>query len=325
MYRHSVRVVGFAFVAALWLSTGLMLAAFVYEVAWYDVTQWLAKARRAFNSPEPNAGKPNNLTYYRPFYPRYLHPIYLLYYPLDPDDRVALSNTVVSLTRDGFRGDAPDFTRQLMFILGGSAAFGYGASSDRTTISGYFNILQADVQAINAAVIGWNSTQELARFANQIASLKPHLVISYSLFNDIYVALSYATQGINLPPGSPLGFDSLSNIVRDLTPPSLKRKLIFSLENLFPRTTKLITGKRAVHSGNDIHPALDAAVDKFIDNEQMMYHISNDIGFTFVTVIQPILYAHNLPNLDKTGGKTHLHIVMLYSGPSHRIIAQSIV
>jgi lysophospholipase L1-like esterase len=229
---------------------------------------------------------------YKPFRKQHLHPIYLFFFPLDPRERAALTNEVVSLTPDGFRGQAPSSEKATAVLLGGSAAFGSKASSDNTTVTGYLNQLQTSVHFVNAGVPSWTSTQELQRLANQIAALRPKLVISYSFSNDIVTALRYAQSGLDYPPGSPESFDSLSELVNDVRG-SVPRYLT---KTMFPRTTKFLSKKFAQPtpslSDEQARAAVEIAADKFVWNQKVMHAIANSLGFRFVTVLQPTLRTH---------------------------------
>ena len=123
---------------------------------------------------------------YQPFTIQHLHPSFLFWFPLDPAERSALNNKVSSLSSDGFRGPGPmdKGTRQLAFILGGSAAFGHFATGNETTITGYLNALQDQYLFVNAGVPSWISSQELVRLALELVAHKPALVIAYDGFND---------------------------------------------------------------------------------------------------------------------------------------------
>jgi lysophospholipase L1-like esterase len=229
---------------------------------------------------------------YKPFQKQHLHPIYLFFFPLDPQERASLSNEVVSLTPDGFRGEGPTSEKPIAVLLGGSAAFGCKASSDKTTVTGYLNQLQSAFHFVNAGVPSWTSNQELQRLANQIAPLHPSLVISYSSSNDIVTALRYAQSGLNYPPGTPESFDYLSNLVnimRGSVP-------IYLIKRLFPRTTKLLIKKFSQPerplSDEDARKVVDIAADKFVSNQRIMHAIADSLGFRFVTVLQPSLRNH---------------------------------
>jgi lysophospholipase L1-like esterase len=216
----------------------------------------------------------------------YLHPIYFFFFPLNLQERKSLSNQRITITSNGFRGREPTYTKPLAVLLGGSVAFGHLSSSDETTITGYLNRIQDDFEFVNAAVPSWNSTQELHRLADQIIHLKPALVISFGLYNDVHIAAKYP----HLPPGSPENFERFKTIV--------DRNLFAALlESLFPRSAKLLgIGHPAPPTRAEISAALDAANKKFLENEQAMQALSKGLKFRFVTVIPPIRSAGSSSN-----------------------------
>ncbi|MBN1214259.1 MAG: SGNH/GDSL hydrolase family protein [Candidatus Lokiarchaeota archaeon] len=82
-----------------------------------------------------------------------------------------------------------------IFIIGGSTAFGAGASSQEKTISGYLNkILNEELsqstglnyEIINAANCAWVSTHERILIENRLCLFEPDLVISISGINDVH-------------------------------------------------------------------------------------------------------------------------------------------
>jgi lysophospholipase L1-like esterase len=99
----------------------------------------------------------------------------------------------------GFRGTrevparkAPNARR--VFVLGGSTAVGFGASSDETTIPAQLEqILRADhpgldIEVYNAGSTGFNSSQELILLNLTILELEPDLVVVLDGINDLYYA-----------------------------------------------------------------------------------------------------------------------------------------
>jgi hypothetical protein len=82
-----------------------------------------------------------------------------------------------------------------IFIIGGSTAFGSGASSQEKTIGGYLNTLLANelspetklnYEVFTLATPSWASTQERIIIENRLLDLQPDLVISFSGNNDVH-------------------------------------------------------------------------------------------------------------------------------------------
>ena len=101
----------------------------------------------------------------------------------------------VSINNLGFRGEEfsiekPSDTYRI-FMLGGSTMFGYGATSDQTTIPGYlqeslkeFNS-KYTIEVINAGIQGADSFSELNLLERKLINFAPDLVIIYDGWNDL--------------------------------------------------------------------------------------------------------------------------------------------
>lgn len=229
---------------------------------------------------------------YAPFVEQHLHPLFLFFFPLDPSRRVAIGNDVCRLDADGFRepGLAHAADRKRAFLLGGSAAFGHYASSDRTTITGFLNAAQDEYFFVNAAVPSWNSAQELVRLSQQIVDLNPALVIAYDGANDAVLAeLASEHDPSLLPPGTPEHFDRLLEIVAD--------ERAIRIERLFPEVMHRIEK----YFGRVVEPPYDpegggAAARRYIRNHQRMAELSRASGARFLSVFQPVAGLHS--NVD---------------------------
>jgi len=84
-----------------------------------------------------------------------------------------------------------------LFLVGGSTAYGSGATSNAATIGGYLEFIlgtvapRRKIEVITAAYPAWGSSQELAALLFRIMSqYAPDMVISFSGFNDCYWSIS---------------------------------------------------------------------------------------------------------------------------------------
>jgi hypothetical protein len=80
--------------------------------------------------------------------------------------------------------------RVRIVVLGGSAAFGSGASSDAATFPAQPEAAlrarsQRDIEVVNAGAPAYVSGQELARLTFEVLDLEPNVVIVYNGFNDL--------------------------------------------------------------------------------------------------------------------------------------------
>jgi len=99
----------------------------------------------------------------------------------------------MNINSDGFRGDEIDHDNHnnyRIFFTGGSTAFGFGATSDKTTIVGflqeYFDNRYEDlnVEIINAGINGANSYRETLLIKEKLIEFEPDMIISYTGAND---------------------------------------------------------------------------------------------------------------------------------------------
>jgi hypothetical protein len=136
-----------------------------------------------------------------------LHPY--LYYknlPNQHDTDICGEYHVNSL---GFRGEEvarekdPDVFR--VIVVGGSTAFGYGATNDAATWSHRLQeklntcaSMPGRVEVINAAVIGYGVAQEFLALYTELLDLAPDLVIAFDGYNDFY-GLVFSCEGCTKP------------------------------------------------------------------------------------------------------------------------------
>ncbi len=119
----------------------------------------------------------------------------LLYYEqpilhLRPDQH----SQTVNVNSLGFRG--PEFIREKpetsfrIFLVGGSTAFGAGATSDDFTIAGFLQKkfddvkLTKKIQVVNAGISSATSFEETYYIKHTLAQLNPDLIVIYDGFND---------------------------------------------------------------------------------------------------------------------------------------------
>jgi hypothetical protein len=233
---------------------------------------------------------------------QHLHPQYLFFFPLDPRERVAISNQICSIDADGFRNPGPAHAngRPLAFLLGGSAAFGYYASSDATTIAGYLNRLQDRYFFVSAGVPSWNSTQEMFRLAFQILAYRPALIMTYNGANDAALAADYQEGGLNYPAGTPENFEALSAMVhRKRGVRAFAEEGRGLLADLFHEVSVRIEARfsRSHLEDDPASPALTearlrAAVARYLSNLARMRDLTTAAGARFVAVFQPVAELH---------------------------------
>ena len=101
----------------------------------------------------------------------------------------------ITINSQGFRGDEffsnkPDSVYRI-FMIGGSTIFGYGATSDQTTIPGYVqqffenNYENITIEVINAGIQGADSLTELNLIQTKLLDYNPDMIIIYDGWNDL--------------------------------------------------------------------------------------------------------------------------------------------
>ena len=101
----------------------------------------------------------------------------------------------VNINSLGFRGDEfskikPDKTYRI-FVVGSSPVFGYGATSDETTIPGFMQKFLGktdfgfDIEVINSGVQAADSSKELKLVKQKLITFSPDLIIIYDGWNDL--------------------------------------------------------------------------------------------------------------------------------------------
>ena len=277
----------------LWIRLVVVAAVVTLELT-LQARAALTERLRPVQEPRTRLERPRRA--YLPFTVQHLHPLYWFFFPLEPEQRLALRNDVCSLDKDGYREPGPAFAngRKLAVLLGGSSAFGHFASSNATTITSYMNRLQPEYFFINAGVPSWNSTQELTRLSIEVLNLHPAVVIVLDGANDAsLVDLGLQADGsVRYPAGTPENFDQLETIVDEAQHPWSR----LTLPRLFPEITNRIE-KYTQHEGAPVTVApqtVRMAAERYVQNLVHMAALSEKAGARFVAAFQPIagLHAH---------------------------------
>lgn len=158
---------------------------------------------------------------------QFLHPYYYFFYPSDKTLLDRINKDILWVDDRGFGGGVGPENRgdrKLAFLLGGSTAFGAGASHPNNSVAPVLNRLQEKYFFVNAGVSSWNSFQELIRLIKQVIPYGPKLVISLTSYNDIVNA--YDRRHLDIPTDSPESFETLYNWVEDIRAPGFRKKAV---------------------------------------------------------------------------------------------------
>ena len=128
--------------------------------------------------------------------------------------------------------------RGRIMVVGGSTAFGTGLRGDRETFSAQLERLLPGKEVINAAVVGYQSGQELVSVLTRLVDFAPEMVIALNGFNDFGQLVGqeqdFDKLGVN-------GFGELEEQLRMLyvvTSSGFAGKLFTMPALVFPRTWK---------------------------------------------------------------------------------------
>jgi hypothetical protein len=179
--------------------------------------------------------------------------------------------------RDAGRRSNPGAPR--VVVLGGSTAFGTGLGSDGETFAHQLGRLLG-VEVINAAVIGYHSSEALVDLVMRLVDLRPSLIVTLDGWNDFRVRPYFVALEAHLERS--YRFFDAGALVRIASIPSL----------LYPRSTRrledLLAAIRSPGRANPDDP-LDVAVASaaYARNIAAMHRLGGAFGFDVLCLIQP--------------------------------------
>ncbi len=124
-----------------------------------------------------------------------------------------------TINKWGYRGvdfelKKKDNVKRLV-LLGGSVAFGYGATSDETTICGYLKQMlrqeNTKYEVINLAVQGYKSIHELFLFETFVLKLKPDILVILDGYNDLCWPSDIVAKD-RIVPDFPIYWDKIESL-----------------------------------------------------------------------------------------------------------------
>lgn len=121
-----------------------------------------------------------------------------------------------------------------ILVLGGSSAWGLGASSNTHTIPHELqSLLNQDGKSVyrvmNGAFMGWTSREELTALLEFYDVFDPDIVVSYTGFNDITVLPNHRPGGLMLRPEAKVLAQAVEQQVKPMETSQAVRKVFGSL------------------------------------------------------------------------------------------------
>ncbi|MEW6557983.1 MAG: SGNH/GDSL hydrolase family protein [Elusimicrobiota bacterium] len=235
---------------------------------------------------------------------------FMVYKNMPKGHRLSPKNSIIpKINSLGFRGEKEVSKKKhsdsfRIIVIGGSAAFGEGASSDNTTweyilenkLNNRKNLLKK-VEILNAGVIGYLSGQELIYLVMELIDLAPDLVIVYNGWNDFYDHIKCQRKnglfGFNntffeIEKRLLKNFKSENNVISAFC--HFFKYLINNTElakNILPRIVK---GPKPEFITREY---IDAFVKNYGNNIEKMSRFSHGYSVEFVVAFQPELYSKN--------------------------------
>ncbi|MDD5026167.1 MAG: hypothetical protein PHH13_02200 [Candidatus Peribacteraceae bacterium] len=111
-------------------------------------------------------------------------------YELKPNLDVKALRAKIVTNAQGFRSPPISEEEPLVAVLGDSVTFGYGLKNNETLPARLQELLPG-IQMLNAAVPGYNLTQEAATYETKIAPLHPSILVLVFYFNDFDFSIAW--------------------------------------------------------------------------------------------------------------------------------------
>ena len=223
---------------------------------------------------------------------------------------------IVKNNKQGFRCDEFDNIPQekmRVILLGGSSAWGCGASGNDTTIAGWLEKrLEADqkflgpfkgVKVYNMAQVSCQQTEEFLHLMFQGVQLKPHVVISYNGWNELFtqfdtVPLEVINELKVIPIVEMLGWKPLAVIQQK---EKLLRKIICDVLSeksvIASLVLKRIRPSKKIDFERDFPEFHNHASQLYAKNLIKLKTIVEAFGGSYFTFLQPCIYTK--PNLTQ--------------------------
>ena len=176
-----------------------------------------------------------------------------------------------------------------ILLLGGSAAFGTGLQDDSETLAHQLEMALPKSEVINAAVIGYQSLQELTGYVNKWSDLNPDLVIEFGGHNDFY-------QGTDRGPdfqGMNGAWQTQSELrkLNDMAYANFSTRLLnlprAALPEVASRLDTMIARLASRSSGGTPPAAQPATGEFYAANMGKLDKVSRAFGARFLCVLQP--------------------------------------
>lgn len=180
---------------------------------------------------------------------------------------------------------SPSPTQTKIFMFGGSALWGTGARDEFTIPSWVSKKLQdrnVDVWVTNFGEGGYVSTQEVITLMLELQKGNvPDVVIFYDGVNDVFSAFQQGVAG--LPQNEYHRIESFNQL-------NWRSQILEKLA-LYRAARGLVTATRGQIIPRDEARLVDAVLDVYFSNHQIVNALAKQYGFTALFYWQPVLYT----------------------------------
>jgi lysophospholipase L1-like esterase len=161
-----------------------------------------------------------------------------------------------------------------LVILGGSAAFGLILANDNETFAARIALKLPELRTVNAAVVGYLSSQELAEMVNYAEALEPAIYVVFDGWNDLFAPFE-PQRRCQQATGISWAF------------PLIERRLIEALRNEegAPETP----GAQAATATADFASCFEDSTAAYTRNLLRMAAFARGSGASFLVAFQPEL------------------------------------
>ncbi len=292
----------------------------------FDVGSKLLKKKQKFEIHNTRYyGSKINFNPYKKFDKKFLHP-YLTFSMASREKNIQeINNQFVNLDELGFRiNPFNNFNNEKTgILLGGSSAFGYYSSSDKTTIAALIsNKKEYNIYNLNGP--SWNSHQELISLLKFRKNYQ--ISISFSANNDfsIFCSKTIDTEFEKNYVDAVESYKDINKVFLSLTDTKiyhmdLTTVVKYFIVSNFPETLKVInylkiknkknlptqstrSRSKCLNIDNTLrYENINKSVDQFLENQKLMRAISNSRGAEHFLIIQPlyILQPSNIIGLSE--------------------------
>ena len=174
--------------------------------------------------------------------------------------------------RVGYRNAEAKFSG---FVMGSSAAFGYGVSDNNSTLVSHLTRAIHSYNFVNAAVVGYSSGQDLSQMIHYLDDYSPEIYVVINGWNDINTPARYTDDWPSKK--IPLGFNSS----------------YFEIEKRLERYSKILrplkqaTNFPPIVTNLDKEDYFELIVKEYQKNIKKMFAFASARNAKFLLVLQP--------------------------------------